>query len=215
MDRRSNSVDAASSRVATDRIAAWHAQRGWKRASTFGSRSGQAMAEFLVGLVGIMLLVVGLQQASLVSRKSFKAYSAVREDVAMQLTESMERYSGEFLFADTVDAGNDRKNYTGDDRIVVGDNSFYTEGNGFLERVGYPGADEIGDRLNEYDRIDPYSDLADTSDSDLSQKFRMHYAVDIQPVEILPFLRKVLGKDTVNLRREIFMPSWDGLMEQQ
>ena len=179
------------------------------------SRSGQAMAEFLVGLVGIMLLVVGLQQIPLVSRKSFKAYSAAREDVAMQLTESMERYSGEFLFADTVDAGADRKNYTGDDRVVVGDNSFYTEGNGFLERVGYPGAGEIGDQLNDYERIDPYSDLADTSDSDLSQKFRMHYAVNVQPVEILPFLRKVLGKDTVNLQREVFMPSWDGLMEQQ
>ncbi|MEE9367904.1 MAG: hypothetical protein V3V05_03465 [Pontiella sp.] len=180
------------------------------------SCSGQAMAELLVGLVGIMLLVVGLQQISIVSQSSFKAYFTAREDVARQITDEFGAdYSGDFLFADTVDAGDDQKNYTGDDRVVIGDNSFFTEGNGFLDRVFYRGADEIGDRLNEYERVDPYSELADTSASDLSDKFRMYYGERTESVEVVPFLSKVLGKDSINLKREIFMPSWDGLLDIQ
>ncbi len=213
MDHRFKPVDEASSLVAHEQPARPVAAR-LEASSTFGPRSGQAMAEFLVGLVGIMLLVVGLQQVSIVSQKSFEAYANVREDLAVQLTDSMERYTGEFLFAETVDPGADGKNYTGDDRIVVGDNSFYTDGNGFLEYVGYPGADEIGDRLDEYGLIDPYSELNDSSVSDLSKKFRMHHAIARQPVEILPFLRKVLGRETINIQHEAWMSSWDGLMEQ-
>ena len=75
MARRFNIVDGASSSVGMGKLhSTVQSVHGfYKRLSfnltkleassaRFGSRSGQAMAEFLVGLVGIMFLVVGLQQ---------------------------------------------------------------------------------------------------------------------------------------------------------
>ena len=209
MDRKLNSVDEASSLVAHERCARSAVTRQ-DASSTLKSKQGQAMAELLVGLVAIMLLVVGLQQISIVSQKSFTAYSNARTQLAEQLADdSLESYSGDFIFVETVDAGPDQKNYTGDDRVVMGDDSFYTEGRGFLHAVDYA---ELNGRLDDYARVDPYYRLSDSSFSVLSKSFAMHYASDVQAVEILPFLRNALGRDTVNLQREIFMPSWKGLM---
>ncbi len=180
---------------------------------SFGSRSGQAMTEFLVGLVGILILVVGLQQISIVSRKSFAAHTAARAQVAEQLADpTWGDYTGDFVFVDAVNQGVDQKNYTGDDTIVAGDDSFYTEGKGFLHAVDYG---EMKDYLLNHDRDDPYYRLSDSSFSILSESFSMHYGVDIQPVELLPVLRKALGRDSVKLKRDMFMPSWKGLMIQE
>ena len=180
---------------------------------SFGSKSGQAMVEFLVGLVGILLLVVGLQQISIVSQKSFAAHTAARAQVAEQLADpTWGDYTGDFVFVDAVDQGADQKNYTGDDTIVAGDDSFYTEGKGFLPAVDYA---PLNGYLVGHDRDDPYYRLSDSSFSILSESFAMHYGVDIQPVELLPMLRKALGRDSVNLKRDMFMPSWKGLMIQE
>jgi hypothetical protein len=183
-----------------------------KRPISFGSRSGQAMAEFLVGLVGILVLVVGLQQISMVSMKSFEAHNAARAQVAEQLADPSSEFSGDFLFVETVNAGVDEKVYTGDDEIVQGDDSFYTEGQGFLHAVDYA---QMKGYLVDYDADDPYYRLSDSSFSILSESFAMHYGVDVQPVEVLPVLRRVIGRDSVNLERDLFMPSWRGLMIQE
>ena len=174
------------------------------------SRSGQAMAEFLVGLVGIMLLVVGLQQISIISRKSFEAHVNVRTQLAEQLADPMADYSGDYVFVATVDKGLDQKNYTGDDRIVEGDDGLFTEGNGFLDLVNYY---DISGYLLGHDLEDPYHRLDDSSFLILSESFSMYYAQDNQQVEIVPFLRKVVGRDTIELKREAWMPSWGNLME--
>jgi hypothetical protein len=174
------------------------------------SRSGQAMSELLVGLVGILLLVVGLQQISLVSRASFETHVRVRANLAEQLADPGSDYTGEYIFVKTVDRGADQKIYTGDDRIIEGDDGFYTDGKGFLHMVDYG---PLEGYLWDYDRESPYYRLSDSSFSELSESFTMHYAVGFQEVETVPFLRKVLGRDSIQLKREAWMPSWGGLME--
>ena len=176
----------------------------------FHRKSGQAMAELLVGLVGIMLLIVGLQQISIVSRRSFETYVDVRTQLANQLADPSSDFSGEFIFVDTVEKGKDTKGYTGDDRIIQGDDSFYTEGQGFLDQVDYS---VLEGYLWDYERENPYYRLSDSSFSILSESFSMHYGVSFSEVEMVPFLRKVLGRDTLHLKSEAWMPAWDGIME--
>ncbi|VGO17101.1 hypothetical protein PDESU_05696 [Pontiella desulfatans] len=170
------------------------------------------MAELLVGLVAIMLLVVGLQQISLVSRKSFLAYTNSRMMLAQQLVDPNSDFTEGFVFTDRADPGSDQKNYTGDDRVTVGDDSFYTEGKGFLHMVDYA---ILNGYLWDYEREDPYYRLSDSAFSQISESFAMQYGVDYQAVDIVPFLNKVMGRDTINLKREIWMPSWSGLREYE
>lgn len=219
MDRRINIVDVIETTGSNLSCLVAHEQRGRPAAtrqdasSTLHSRSGQAMAEFLVGLVGILVLVVGLQQISIVSKKSFAAHTAARTQVAEQLADpTWDDYTGDFVFVDAVDPGIDQKVYTGDDNVVEGDDSFYTEGKGFLHAVDYA---LMNGYLVDHDRDDPYYRLNDSSFSILSESFAMHYGADVQPVELLPVLRKVVGKDSINLKRDMFMPSWKGLMIQE
>jgi hypothetical protein len=168
------------------------------------------MAEFLVGLVSIMLLIVGLQQIAFLSEKSFEAHTNVRSSLAEQLADPMSDYIEGFVFATKTDPGPDEKNYTADDQIVVGDDAFYEEGRGFLHAVDYA---VLNGFLYDYEREDPYYNLSDSSFTDISKNFQMFYAADQQPVDVVPFLRKILGKDIINVQRELWMPAWDGLME--
>ncbi len=167
------------------------------------------MSELLIGLVGILFLVAGLQQIARVSGKSFTAYVNVRADLAEQLADPMSDYSGEYRFIETVTPGTDQKRYTGDDQIIEGDDEFFTQGNGFLERADYY---TLSDSLSEYAE-DPYSRLDEASYATLSEAFTMHYAYDRQSVELVPLLRKALGRETIELEREAWMPSWRNLLE--
>lgn len=174
------------------------------------------MSELLVGLVAIMLLLVGLLQVSFVSRTSFDAYTNVREGLARQVADPMADYSGEFLFAESVDRGRDEKNYTGDDSVVVGDDSFFTEGNGLLESMHHTDMWQFLDMASEAEpeyEHDPYHLISDAFFYDLSVSFSMFYAADRQSVKVVPFLNKVIGRDEINLKQEAWMPSWRGLRE--
>ena len=170
------------------------------------------MAEFLLGLVAIMLLMVGLQQVSMVSNRSFKAYANSREVVARMQVDSNADYVEGFEFVERVDPGADGKNYTGDDQLVVGDDHFYTEGRGFLHMVDYA---LLEGYLWDYDRDDHYYKLSDSSFSVVSESFSMLYGADVQSAEIVPFLDKVLGRDSIDIKREIWMPSWNKLMQNE
>lgn len=167
------------------------------------------MAELLLGLVAIMLLMVGLQQVSIVSNRSFEAYANSREQLARMQVEPNSDYVEGFEFVERVDPGRDEKNYTGDDELVVGDDSFYTEGRGFLHMVDYGLLEPY---LWDYEREDHYYKLSDSSFSVVSESFSMFYGVDYQSVEIVPFLDKVVGRDSIEIKREIWMPSWNGMM---
>lgn len=175
----------------------------------FHSKSGQAMAELLLGLVAILLLVVGLQQVSLLSRGTFEAYANAREQVAQLQIDPNSDYIEGFQFVERVDPGTDGKNYTGDDRMVVGDDGFYTDGQGFLDKVDYK---QLEGYLWDWERPDHYYKLSDSSFSSISESFSMFRGMDVQEVEVVPFLDKVIGRETIVLKQEIWMPWWNGVM---
>ncbi len=167
------------------------------------------MAEFLVGLVGIMLLVVGLQQIAIVSNQSFKAHFNVRRLLAEQMVDPMADYTGEYGFFPTTDPGLDDKKYTADDFMVEGNDDFFKKRKGFRYAVDYYSLEV---RLDEYGRADPYYHLSERGLANLSKSFEMFYAEDRQPVEVVPFLRRVLGRDIIEIEQSGWMPAWDKVM---
>lgn len=168
------------------------------------------MAEFLVGLVGLMLLVVGLQQVSLLSSGSLKAHFNVRRSLAVQIADPMADYSGDYAFFPTTTSGRDGKPYTADDSIVAGNDDFFTNRKGFRYAVDYYSLDEY---LTEYGRNDPYYHLSERSFAKLSKSFEMFYAGDRQSIEVVPFLRRALGRDQVEIGQSGWMPAWDKVMQ--
>lgn len=168
------------------------------------------MAELLVGLVGIMLLVVGLQQVALVSRGSFDAHINVRRLLAEQITDSRSNGTGEYDFFPTTDPGLDDKKYTGDDLRVAGDDRFFTQREGYRYAINYG---SLGEYLDEYGRVDPYYHLSERTLADLSKSFEMFHAADQQPVVVVPLLRRVLGRDSLGLEQSGWMPAWDRVMQ--
>ena len=168
------------------------------------------MAEFLVGLVGIMLLVVGLQQISILSTRSFEAHSKVRTLLAEQMMDPSADYTEGFVFATKTDPGPDGKNYTGDDRVVEGSADFFEKKQGFLPAVDYA---ELSGRLLEHGCPNPYHRLADSEFTDVSKSFEMLYAEDRGSVEVVPFLRRALGRGSVGIEQHAWMPELGGLME--
>ena len=168
------------------------------------------MAEFLVGLVGIMLLIVGLQQISILSARSFEAHSNVRKLLAEQMMDPMSDYTEGFVFATKTDPGPDGKTYTGDDRVMIGNTDFFEKGQGFLPAVDHA---ELSGRLSEYGCADPYYNLTDSGFTEVSKSFEMLYAEDRKSVEVVPFLRRALGRGTVNIERHAWMPELGGLLQ--
>ena len=181
------------------------------------SREGQAMTEFLVGLVGIMFLVVGLLQYREMSIQSFEGHINTREDLAKQMIDNSGAH-GDFIFSQGASVGADEKMFTGDDGIEGASQGFFngTEPKGFLMAVGYDDSNTewgsgLQSYLSDYDREDPYSRLGNSSG--LAESYDMMLSTDTVQVDVMPFLRRVLGRSTVTIERKAWMPRIEGLMD--
>jgi hypothetical protein len=181
------------------------------------SREGQAMSEFLVGLVGIMFLVVGLLQYREMSINSFEGHIRTREDLAKQMNDDSSP-QGDFIFSQGASIGADEKMYTGDDGIESASQEFFNgaDPKGFLSAVGYNDSDADGGTglesyLSDYDSLDPLNRLGNSSG--LAESYGMLLSTDTVQIDVLPFLRRVLGRSTVTIERKAWMPRTEGLMD--
>ncbi|MBN2162917.1 MAG: hypothetical protein JXR25_08760 [Pontiellaceae bacterium] len=172
-------------------------------------RSGQAMAEFLVGLVCIMLLLAGLQQVSILSGKGFESMNQARYSLASQYIDPTPESLG-FNFSGAGEAGTDGLNLTADDQHDIGVDVVYQDSEyGYLNSVN---DDLIGGFLDSAGIINPNTDLK-YNDGVYSESpaLQMLYAEDEREVRISPFLKKLLQLDAIHLKREVWMPRWDQL----
>ena len=169
------------------------------------------MAEFLVGLVCIMLVVVGLQQIDLLSRRGFEAMSNARHQLASDLMDPTFVKPYNYAFCAPPDSGVDTENYTADDRTRPGFDAFYQDmPDGYLEKVRDA---DIGDYLTDYDRDIPDYDLKYSTVRDTSERLQMFHGYDQQAVDVVPFLDRILGKDTLYIGREVWMTRLDRVMQ--
>ena len=164
------------------------------------------MAEFLVGLVAVMLLVAGLQQIAFLSDRGYAAMNNARRDMARQLMSTTFADPYRFAFGDPPRRGIDGKNYTADDRRSFDNDQFYQAGDGYLEKVhdpdieGYFASYGIYNRNNDLKVSDVYS---------RSTALEMFHAADQQSVDVVPFLDRVLGRETILIGRDLVMPRLD------
>jgi hypothetical protein len=166
------------------------------------------MAEFLVGLVAIMLLVAGLQQIAFLSDRGYDAMNNARLNMARQLMDPS--FAGDalsnFEFGDPTRPGRDRKNYTADDRRAFGNDTFYQVNDGYREKV-LDG--DIEGYFASYDFYNPNNDLKQSDVYSRSTALEMFHASDQQIVDVVPFLNRALGRERILIARDLVMPRLD------
>ncbi len=186
-----------------------HAPVRRSREQALRSRSGQAMAEFLVGLVCIMLLVAGLQQIAFLSEKEFMSITNTRRAMALQYTDDPPNEWNTFNFGAQTQPGVDGKNYTGDDRRTNGNDNFYQDSDSYLNKLW---SDEIDGYLMAGNLISVHNDLKFSEGTySTTAALNMMYTADRQAVEVVPFLNKILGRDQIMIRNDLWMPRWDAI----
>jgi hypothetical protein len=165
------------------------------------------MAEFLVGLVCIMLLVAGLQQIAFLSEKGFASFTNTRHAMALQYTEDPPSEWNIFNFGAQSQPGVDAKNYTADDRRVNGNDRFYQDSDGYLNKLW---SDEIDGYLITGGSDVVHNDLKFSEGTfSTTAALNMMYTADRQAVTVVPFLDKILGRDQIMIRTDLWMPRWD------
>jgi hypothetical protein len=164
------------------------------------------MAEFLAGLVAVMLLVAGLQQVAFLSDRGYAAMNNARRKMAQQLMDPIFVEKYDFAFGDPTRPGVDGKNYTADDRRSFGNDSFYQQSDGYLEKV-YDA--DLNGWLDTYDREIPQYDLKESEVYSRSTALEMFHASDQQSVDVVSFLNRVLGRETILIGRDLVMPRLD------
>lgn len=180
-------------------------------------KSGQAMAEFLVGLVGIMFIILGLLQVKSLSTSSMDLFIELRGKLADAMVDPASTPSGYFVYASGNDMGPDKRAYTPDDQLMGSSaDSFFPD---FLAAVDYDGGtsggtglkrflEEFGTRTPESDK---YLKVEDTND--LAASFDMLLVSEDESVPILPYLSRLVGKSEIIFREKIWMPKSAGLRE--
>lgn len=165
------------------------------------------MAEFLVGLVCIMLLLAGMQQVSILSQRGFTAMNNARYQMAKQLMDPPNQ-ALKFRFAMPAQAGPDGEYLTADDRTRVGDDVFFQSIHGYLNKVNDPG---IGNQLGRNGLYNPDNDLKYSEVYSKSSALPMYHAADLEKVDWAPFLGYMLGhKDkSFLIERSLWMPGLD------
>ena len=166
------------------------------------------MAEFLVGLVAVMLLVAGLQQIAFLSDRGYDAMNNARQAMARRLMDPS--FAGDalstFQFGDPTRPGRDGKNYTADDRRAGGNDTFYQGPDGYLEKVLDA---DIEGYLASYDFYNPHNDLKESDVYSRSTALEMFHVSDQQSVDVVPFLNRMLGRETILIGHDLVMPRLD------
>jgi len=150
------------------------------------SKSGQAMVEFMIGLVGILVLVLGLNQIATIVSNDFESILNARMDVAEDLLASS--YS-------TPDGSYDPE-------------ASYTELNQNIN-VGADGAyATFQENYPQQDRNDGFEYLRGGQDPlDTMVGSEKGHSVEIES----RLMQKVLGRSAISLSHEVWMPPWDDL----
>lgn len=149
------------------------------------SKSGQAMIEFLLGLVGLTILLMGVNLIANIVYNDFTTIYAAREEVADRLiarSAATSGASGEYDFG------------TLDEQFEVALDSAALEGQ--LEL--FP-----SERDNQFDFLwgerNPMQDMVGSEKGSVS------------PVTS-PFLQKILGRTSVSINNSVYMPPWEDLL---
>lgn len=154
--------------------------------SNGASKNGQAMIEFLLGLVAIMMLLLGVNLIATIVYYDFTTIYSAREDVADRLIARSAATSGG---SSAYDFG------TLDEQFQVALDSDALKG----QLDEYP-----ADRENQFDFVwgesNPLQDMVGSERGSSS------------PITS-PLMQKVLGRSSITINNAVYMPPWEDLLE--
>jgi hypothetical protein len=150
------------------------------------AKSGQAMVEFLIGLVGIIVLVLGLNQIAMIVSSDFESMLNARMDVAEDLINQS---------------------------TTTADNSYdpsvsYAELNLSVNVNADGGYVRFQETYPQDQRNDGFEFLRNGNDPlNTMMGSEKGHAIAIES----RLMRKVLGRSSIMLHHQIWMPPWDDL----
>ena len=171
------------------------------------SREGQAMIEFVICLVGILIVAAGLLLVADLTRSDTDTLvtatgSAISDAMSLSIAAS-------FSPIEDWEAGRDGMRYTKDDRARMG--NFGRIRNRVTSHTA-PDGDWSGLRRADGASVQ-YDDIVKFNDGVLlSSAFRFMRARDEATVETLPVLQSLMGlPPEITVRNEVWMPAVGGL----
>lgn len=163
-------------------------------------RTGQALVEFVVALVCILVLVAGVIQISVIGLRHSRLMSEARQEAGRKaMMDSSSFSSPQFVLACTV--GNDGIAYSVDDDRTVGDPSTVS--------VGLAGHARSAD----LDGVRPHNPVSAVAESEIPQYlFGFVQGEKHDSVDLIPIVRELIyRKDAVDLKASVWMTWTKGL----
>ena len=167
-------------------------------------KSGQAMLEFICGLVGVVVLIAMLLQINLISREHTLSRIEARSAMADSLTGLTPYGSASYLSG--WETGSDDMDYSEDDTAKAGSSWSFVDALFTGVRV---------ETLEIHLPTNRISDVTMATEASLVGTFDVtRIEEEAEPVEILPAVRKlVYDTDYLNLKHVIYMPWINNVMD--
>lgn len=175
-------------------------------ASLRGS-SGQAMVEFVIGLVGVLVVTAGILLLAELDRADTETLAAASADA---ISDAMSgSIPSSFTPVQDWDEGLDGMRHTKDDKAVNG-NFGGIRAN--ISSYTAPNGDWSGTRRDDGSSV-KYDDIVRFNDGTLtSSAFNFMRAHEEATVETLPVLQSFMGlPGTITVENEVWMPAFSGL----
>ena len=151
------------------------------------SKNGQAMVEFLLGLVGIVILLLGLNQVAMIVYNDFNTITSAREEVADRL---MNQSAG------TTSVGSDVYNMSSVEeymRPALNPDDLLVQ-----ELDRYP-----SERENQFNFLwENHNPLQEMTSSEKSSTIAV----------TSPLFQRVIGRSKVQINNAVYMPPWEDLL---
>ena len=169
------------------------------------------MIEFLIGMVGIAVLISMLVQIGEISYEHTAMVIEARNDVAQTLASgALPSYDSDYLSG--WEAGVDNKNYTQDDRSELGNAGGYTDGMATAMDLS-----ALQARLESPFPAAQYLKFNDSTAGGVSEVFGIfHVNKRTDAIEMLPVVRRLVADiEMLVIEHEIYMPWTGNLMEEE
>lgn len=168
-----------------------------------GGKSGQAIIEFAVGLVAVLVLIAGLLQIASLSAARTEAMVEARRNADSMAMLGIDVYEPS-PFISSWQAGPDRKEYTRDDEFTVGDVPGF-QSTIVLRAVSDPSEWDIMAAF-------PRNDVSALRGAGVSPIFGLVKGESSQTFDVLPAFRKLIyDARTITIRARVWMTRTRGI----
>lgn len=157
-------------------------------------KNGQAIVEFVVGIVAVVILVAGMVQIGLLTKAHCDVMGEARKSAAEKAVDDEVETSPDYV--GSVQDGGDTNNYTADDEFPDGNTSDLQS-----RLLAYANPNELQDNLDDNPLTDAFNDptkvMTGLVKGDSSKTVTLETAIQ----------NMVTGADSIDVKSEVWMVS--------